>query len=152
MRASLAIVARVSAVALTVAASLPGHLELVHQHAGGDRAHVHGDVEALVAHDLLDEHEHGAGTLPHVHPNPHTAGQHGQIPVAHAGQDGPELRAVTAYHVHGLNPFQQASRTTTPADTSDLSVTSTDASRPHTPPSRPLRAARPRGPPIFLVG
>jgi hypothetical protein len=97
-------VACLSAVGLVALASLPGQLQLVHQHAGGDHVHVHADAEGLAAHGLLALHDQGrrdhAHGHPHPHPHPHPAGE---APHGHGGpvSEGPELWAVPDYHVHG---------------------------------------------------
>jgi hypothetical protein len=147
------IVAHLGAVGLIFAASLPGHLQLVHRHAGGEHAHLHADAAALAAHDLLAEHEarsHGHDHT-HAHPHPRPADE----PRHHDGDatdDGPGLWAVPDYHVHGLNPFQQVARPTPPAATLVATVAWRETPPARTPASRPLTAARSRGPPTPFVG
>jgi hypothetical protein len=138
-------------VGLILLASLPGPLQLAHQHAGGERAHVHLDAEALAARDLLEQHAH-----PHPHPHPHrhahSAARPERAESSESSQDGPCLRAVHDYHVHAFNPLRLAARTTAAIDAIPLLTVSAAETPPRTPASRPRRAARPRGPPALLVG
>jgi hypothetical protein len=139
------IAGHLGAVGLMLLASLPGALQLAHRHAGGERVHVHLDAESLAAHDLLEEYAH-----PHPHVHPHSADPaHTHVGIS---EEGPGLRATAAYHVHALNPFQQAARTTVLTDTIVATAAQVSEVPPRIPGRRAWLAARPRGPPALLVG
>ena len=143
MRPLLRILARAGAACLTVAASLPGQLQLVHQHAGGEHMHVHADAEALAARDLFEDHHHS-------HDADHTH-QHAHPQAEPAADDGPALWAVPAFHVHGLNPFHQATCPAVSMDIACLTVTSASVTMASAPHAAALSGPRPRGPPTSLV-
>lgn len=150
VRSSLA---RLGAACLTVAASLPGPLQLVHRHAGGEHVHVHADAEALAAHDLLEDHLHRhADGHSHAHAETRSAAEHTHPHAAPAAGDGPALRAADGLHVHGLNPFHQATCGTVSCDTLCATVARAKPTARSAPRAALLRAARPRGPPANLVG
>src|SRR5262245_31878293 len=88
MRPMLRTLARIGATCLTVAASLPGQLQLVHQHAGGEHTHVHADAEALAAHDLLEDHHHPHDAV-HSHGDAHAAADHPHPQAVEAADDRP---------------------------------------------------------------
>jgi len=151
MRPLLRTLARLAAACLTVAASVPGQLQLVHQHAGGEHMHVHADAEALAAHDLLEGHHH-PHDVGHSHAEAHATAGHAHPHAAPAADDGPTFRAVAAFHVHGLNPLHPATCTTASCNGACVAVARADATVTSTPPATALRAARSRGPPTHLVG
>jgi len=139
---TIGLYARLGAVALTLAASLPGPLQLAHEHSGGEHAHVHPDAAHLAAHDLVDHdgHHHHADAHPHGAEAPH------------AEHDGPSLQAAGSAHVHPLNPFHLVARTATASGVIVLGVERACEARPRNPESRPRLAARSRGPPLLLAG
>lgn len=129
-------IARLGAVGLVLMASLPGPLELVHDHAGSDHPHVHANAVVLALHALFHHHAHA-----HHH---HRAQPH--------GHDHPAFRAGSGHHVHALDPFQLASRTALAIVTIRTALVLAYAVASSTPRARPWYAARPRGPPARLVG
>ena len=149
MRPVLRRLARLAAAALTLTASMPGQLQLVHQHAGGEHTHVHADAEALAAHDLLEGHHH-PHDLGHSHADAHAADHHTHADAA--ADEGPSLWAVASFHVHGLNPFHQATCTLASGDTRCTAIDRVDVAATCVPRAAVLRGARPRGPPTHLVG
>lgn len=141
MRASRGIGARLCVVGLVLAASLPGPLQLAHEHAGGERAHIHLDAAELAARALFDDH---------AHPHQGAHGRHAHGPTA--PHDGAHLEAADAHHVHALSPFQRAARSASLDDRPGLVASPAPKTWPVAPATRTWHAARSRGPPALLAG
>lgn len=156
MRKPLAATGRLGAAVLMVVASLPGHLQLVHRHAGGNAAHVHGNAQALAARESLDAHHHHhlhahapADTHRHAHADDaHEVRPHG----AHDTARGPAVTAADGFHVHELNPFQQVARSVPPPPPEHAALVSAPRPAPRSRLDVVARAARSRDPPANLLG
>ena len=132
---------RLLAAALTLAASLPGPLELAHDHEGGGLAHVHAP-----GHPAGHGHAHHHGEA-----HAHRAGVRASAPgAADSEPAGPALHSGDDRHVHALSPLQRAARTAALSATVTVPLPAAATSEPIRPQIRTARAPRPRGPPVLL--
>ena len=111
-------------------AVLPRAALVVHQHAGGDHAHLHAEDELAAEH--VHEHDH-----PHHH----------DVADGSQGASLEEPEAADAWHVHWQHPFQRADRPPLPTLEQSEAVVRLAARCPANPPAPARAPTRSRGPP-----
>lgn len=133
VKRSAPMLGRLLAAVLTLAAGLPGPLELRHEHEGGGRGHVHprhAVAHGSHGHDHDHRHPH---THSHDHSNPHDR--------------GPSLSAPDSTHSHAFDPFQRVAQSAAPSWTTTSALIARPAPAPPDAPHGFDLVRRSRGPP-----